>query len=69
MNHEISICRKREHLYIKLQGNFNQTSSDELMHAVRNLLNASLQISSPDERVTFTFTTHAKVVLPKGTND
>ena len=66
MQAQISICRKRENLYLKLKGNFNETSSGEILQALKKLLIASLQISSPEAQVLFTFQTHAKVYLPKG---
>lgn len=66
MQAQISICRKRENLYLKLKGNFNETSSGELLHALQKLLVSSLQIASPEAQVLFTFQTHAKVDLPKG---
>ena len=65
MQPQISICRKRENLYLKLKGNFNQTSSAEILQAVKNLVIASLQISSPNDQICFTFQTHAKVDMPK----
>jgi hypothetical protein len=65
MQAQISICRKRENLYLKLQGNFNETSSGEILHALQKLLVSSLQISSPDAQVLFTFQTRAKVDLGK----
>ncbi len=58
---ELSICRKRENLYIKLSGDFNQTSSEEILSAVKKLVITALQISSPEATVAFTFQTHAKV--------
>jgi hypothetical protein len=66
MQPQISICRKRENLYFKLKGNFNQTSSAEILHAVKKLVIASLEISSPDDQVCFTFQTHARIDLPTG---
>jgi hypothetical protein len=65
MEPQISICRKRENLYLKLKGNFNQASCEEILHTVKKLLITSLQISSPDTQVFFTFQTHAKVALAK----
>jgi hypothetical protein len=66
MQAQISICRRRENLYLKLQGNFDETSSDEILHALQKLLVSSLQISSPETQVLFAFQTRAKVDLPKG---
>ncbi len=66
MQPHLSICRKRENLYLRLQGNFNKTSSAEILRAVKKLVEASLQFSPPEARVDFTFRTHAKVGLPGG---
>ncbi len=66
MQPQISICRKRENLYLKLKGDFTATSSEEMLRAVKKLMNASLQISPPAAKVVFTFQTHAKVALPVG---
>ena len=66
MQAQISICRKRENLYLKLTGNFNETSSGEILQALQKLLISSLQISSPEAQVLFTFQTHAKVDLRQG---
>ncbi len=58
---QISICRKRENLYLELKGDFNQTSSEEILQAIKRLVATSLQISAPDARVLFTLRTHAKI--------
>lgn len=58
---QISICRKRENLYLKLKGDVNWTSSEEILRAMKRLVATSLQISSPNTRVLFTLRTHAKV--------
>jgi hypothetical protein len=58
---ELSICRKRDNLYIKLSGDLNQTSSEEILSAVKKLVSTALRIASPEDTVAFTFQTHAKV--------
>jgi hypothetical protein len=63
---QISICRKRENLYLKLTGDFNESSSGDFFHAIKKLVLASLRISPPDAKVAFTFQTHGKVNFPKG---
>ena len=60
MQPQLSICRKRENLYLKLTGNLNETSSEEILQAVKRLVLASLQFSSPEGEVVFTFQTHAR---------
>jgi hypothetical protein len=66
MQTQLSICRKRENLYLKLQGDFNETSCEEILRVVKRLVSTSLQISPPEAKVIFTFQTHAKVDLPRG---
>ena len=61
MQPQLSICRKRENLYLKLQGNLTETSSEEILHAVKKLVLTCLQFSSPEAQVVFTFQTHARV--------
>jgi hypothetical protein len=65
MQPQISICRKRETLYLKLTGDFNETSWEEILHAVKKLVRTSLPVSPPDGRVDFAFQTRAKVALLK----
>ncbi len=62
----ISICRKRENLYLKLKGNFNRSDSEEILGAVQKLVGVSLQSSSPNTQVCFTFQTHAKIECSQG---
>ncbi|MGO9621712.1 MAG: hypothetical protein ACLPT6_09940 [Desulfobaccales bacterium] len=62
----ISICRKRENLYLKLKGNFNRGDSEEILGAVQKLVGVSLQSSSPNTQVFFTFQTHAKIECSQG---
>ena len=66
MQPQISICRKRENLYLKLRGNFNGSDSEKILRAVQRLVDLSLQISSPSTQVIFTFQTHAKIKCSKG---
>ncbi|MGP8051073.1 MAG: hypothetical protein ACLPYB_10730 [Desulfobaccales bacterium] len=65
MQPQISICRRRENIYLKLRGNFNRSDSEEVLRAVQRLVNISLQISSPETRVFFTFQIHATIDGPK----
>ena len=55
MQPRISICRKRENLYLKLRGNFNRSDWEEVLGAVQRLVDVSLQSSSPNTQVFFTF--------------
>jgi hypothetical protein len=61
MQPQLTICRKRENLYLKFTGNLNETSSEEILHAVKRLVHTSLQFSAPEAQVVFTFQTHAIV--------
>jgi len=65
MKPKISVCRKRDHVYLKFMGNFNFTSSDQLLHALRKMVMSSLEYSHPGSKVLFTFKTHARVNLEK----
>ncbi len=66
MQPEISICRKRENVYLKLKGDFNETSSEDLLDALKKLMSATLQITPPKAKVLFLFQTQATVDWPKG---
>ncbi len=66
MEARISICRRRENLYLKLKGNFNRSDSEEILRAVRRLVGISLQSSSPNTQVFFTFQTLARIECSPG---
>ncbi len=66
MEARISICRRRENLYLKLKGNFNRRDSEEILGAVRRLVGISLQGSSPNIQVFFTFQIDAKIECSPG---
>ncbi len=61
MQPQISIRRKRENLYLKLSGNFNRSNSRDILGAVQKMMDVSLQGSSPDTKVSFTFQARAKI--------
>ena len=61
----VSVCRKGEDLYLTLEGDFNQISSQELFQALRKLVSTSLKCFAVDSPVAFTFKTHGKVDLRK----
>ncbi|MGD0826707.1 MAG: hypothetical protein ABSA09_01290 [Desulfobaccales bacterium] len=65
MQPQISICRKRGNLYLKLSGNFNRSDSEEILGTVQRLVDVSLQIFSPNTQVFFTFQTHSKIECSK----
>jgi hypothetical protein len=58
---KISVRRKGDQVYLKLMGDFSLHSSEELLHAVRQMVLASLKFSSPGCKVSCTFKTQAKV--------
>jgi hypothetical protein len=57
----VSVCRKGDNLYLTLEGDFNQISSQQLMQALRKLVVTSLKCFAADSPVAFTFKTHGKV--------
>jgi len=65
MTPKISICRKKDHVYLKLMGNFNPTSAAEILQAMERVVKASLKFASPDSKVFFSFRTQTKVSLGK----
>ena len=65
MTPKISICRKKDHVYLKFTGNFNPTSAAEILQAMERVVKASLKFASPDSKVFFSFRTQTKVSLGK----
>jgi hypothetical protein len=63
MGPEISVCRKGDRVYLKIMGEICLQTSDELLHAVRKMMLASLKFSIPGSTVSCTFQTKAKVKL------
>jgi hypothetical protein len=61
MRPTVSVCRKGENLYLTLEGDFNQISSQQLLQALRKLVTTSLKCFAADSPVAFTFKTHGKV--------
>jgi hypothetical protein len=61
MKPTVSVCRKGEDLYLTLEGNFDQISSQQLLQALRKLVMTSLKCFAADSPVAFTFKTHGKV--------
>lgn len=66
---QLSICRKRQNLYLKLEGNLNETSCEEILRAIKRLVLTSLQVASPEAQVFFSFQAHVKVASPQETGD
>ena len=61
MTPTVSVCRKGDNLYLTLEGDFNQISSQQLLQALRKLVITSLKCCTADSPVAFTFKTHGKV--------
>jgi hypothetical protein len=61
MGPTVSVCRKGEDLYLTLEGDFNQISSQQLLQALRKLVVTSLKCFAADSPAAFTFKTHGKV--------
>jgi hypothetical protein len=61
MKPTVSVCRKGENLYLTLEGDLNQISSQQLLEALRKLVTTSLKCFTADSPVAFTFKTHGKV--------
>lgn len=68
MEPTVSVCRKGNDLYLSLEGDFNNTSSQEMIQALKNLVMTSLKCSAPDSQVGFTFKTRGKVNCKKQEN-
>jgi hypothetical protein len=65
MGLNISVCRKKDDVYLKLMGKFSNASAYELLRVMKKVMMAALKFSSPGATVLFTFRTHAKVDLGK----
>jgi hypothetical protein len=65
MGPTVSVCRKGDDLYLTLEGDFNHTSSQQLLQALRKLVVTSLKCFAVDSPVAFTFKTRGKVDLKK----
>ncbi len=62
---KISVCRKGDKVYLKLMGDISINSSEELLHAVKKMVQASLKFSTPGSKVSCTFKTQARVNFGK----
>jgi hypothetical protein len=65
MGPRVSVCRKGEHIYLTIEGEFNYESSRELLAVVRQLLMTSLKCATPNSPVTYCLKTRGKVDLEK----
>jgi hypothetical protein len=65
MEPKISVRRKGDNVYLKLMEDVSLHSSEELLHAVKKMVQGSLKFCSPGSKVSCTFTTQAKVNIGK----
>jgi hypothetical protein len=65
MKPTVSVCRKGENLYLTLEGDLDQISSQQLLEALRKLVMTSRKCFPVDSPVVFTFKTHGKVDINK----
>jgi hypothetical protein len=65
MKPTLSVCRKGDNLYLTLNGDFNQVSSQQLFRVLRNMVMTSMKCFVADSPVAFTFKTHGKVDYKK----
>jgi hypothetical protein len=61
MRPTVSVCRKGNDLYLTLEGDYSDISSQELLQALRKLVVTSLKCFATDSPVVFSFKTHGKV--------
>jgi hypothetical protein len=61
MRPTVSVCRKGNDLYLTLEGDYSDISSQELLQALRKLVVTSLKCFATDSPVAFSFKTHGKV--------
>jgi len=65
MGQTVSVCRKGDDLFLTLEGDFNHTSSQQLLQTLKKLVATSLKCFAADSPVAFTFKTRGKVDLKK----
>jgi hypothetical protein len=65
MGPRISVYRKGDDIFVTIEGDFNNESSQELVWVVRQMLKTSLQCAAPGSQVTYSLKTHSKVDLEK----
>jgi hypothetical protein len=65
MEPTISVCRKGDEVYLTLEGNFYDASSQLMLQAMRRMVMTMLKCTAPESPVAYTFKTHGKVNLKK----
>jgi hypothetical protein len=57
----ISVHRKKDNVYLKLNGDYDTSSFSKLLQALENVILASIKFSSPGADIFFSFSTCAQV--------
>ncbi len=58
---KISVHRRKENVYLKVNGDYSTSNMGELMQALERVIAASAKFSSPGAGTSFTFTTCSQV--------
>ncbi len=65
MEPTISVCRKGEEVYLTLEGDFDNTSSPQMLQALQRLVATTLRCAAPDSPVAYSFKTRGRVNIKK----
>jgi len=63
MGPTISVCRKGDEVYLTLEGDFHNSSSQLMLQALRKLMTTMLKCTAPESPVAYSFKTRCKVNL------
>ena len=58
---KISVHRKKDNVYLKLDGDYNDASASELLQALEKIVLGSLKFSTPGSPALFSFSTRSQV--------
>ena len=62
---KISVHRKKDNVYLKLNGDYTTTSAAELLQALENIVMTSMKFSTPGVGTVFSFNTCSRVSQEK----
>jgi hypothetical protein len=65
MGPKVSVCRKGDDIFLSIEGDFTDESSQELLSTMRQLITTSLKCAAPGSRVSYSLKTRGKVNLEK----
>jgi hypothetical protein len=65
MGPKVSVRRKGSDIFLAIEGEFDHTSSQELLSIMRQLLLTSLKCATPGSKLTYSFKTRGQVNLEK----